>query len=225
MHFECNVPSGTEETKNVVWIVIGRIQRRCIDFGDLEPVDPSSYHGQRANTTNMDLVPVCPFPDSEEVLYTCCIRQAVDLVLSDGFTRGQWVVGLQSDHGACGISFRADCEWHRREGRQAVTKETGDPTRFSVVQENLKTLPSIALAAYHDSGVGGPIRACLEHEFEIAKRVIADQVAAIAATRAILLADNGAIFDKPMRGVSFRFDWSDQTKTFEGLHGIRSTRV
>lgn len=87
-----------------------------------------------------------------------------------------------------------------------MPEKPADPAAFPVVEQDPETFPTVALAAHHDAGVGGPVGPRLQHQFEIAEGLLGDQIAAIAAAGKFLFADNIAVLDEPVGGVLFRLD-------------------
>jgi hypothetical protein len=74
-----------------------------------------------------------------------------------------------------------------------------------MIEKDLEALPAIPLATNHDPRVGRPIRACLQHKLEVRERFVAHQVAAVTATRLVLLTHDAAVFHTPGCGVLLGF--------------------
>lgn len=94
-----------------------------------------------------------------------------------------------------------------------------------MILQDLEARPLVRSPPDHDAGVGGPVRAHLQVEFEVAEGLVGAQVAAVAGVRSVLAAHNRAVLHRPDSRVPVRLEIVVRGQVGDRLAHVRAARV
>ena len=138
--------------------------------------------GTVADAADAEGVPVEPSPGGEELVQARGVLEELCFGRCERFGGVHRIVLAKADRLSGCVELGRDGEGDGVEAAEAVAEEAADEA-VAVVDEDLESVPGVRSAAEHDAGVGGPVRVQLEGEFEVAERLVADEVAAVPAPR------------------------------------------